>query len=112
MLLVLTTIVRGSMFRLHFEWVRGEAIVQIDIRDTATDGPVYQQIKDQVTELIKAGTLSAGEALPPPATIATQCSVDRGEVSRAYFELEQLGLVASKKSKNFLGEATVSYVVV
>jgi GntR family transcriptional regulator len=85
--------------------------LEITIGDTATKGPVYQQIKDQVTELIQAGTLVAGEALPSPASLAAKANVDRGEVSRAYFELEQLGLIASKKSKNFLGESTVVYSI-
>ena len=85
--------------------------MDIAIGDTATKGPVYQQIKDQIAEMIETGTLAAGETLPSPATVAGKANVDRGEVSRAYFELEQLGLIASRKSKNFLGEATTTYSV-
>lgn len=85
--------------------------MDIQIRDTASCGPVYQQIKDQITEMVSSGALASGAALPAPGSLATQISVDRGEVARAYFELEQLGLVASKKSKNFLGESTVNYSI-
>jgi GntR family transcriptional regulator len=85
--------------------------VDIAIGDTATKGPVYQQIKDQIAEMIESGRLASGETLPSPAIVAGKTNVDRGEVSRAYFELEQLGLVDSKKSKNFLGEATTTYSV-
>ena len=85
--------------------------MDIQVRDTAGHGPVYLQIGTQIADLIKAGTLAAGVELPPPGQLARQCNVDRGEVSRAYFELEQNGLVVSKKSKNFLGETLTSYTV-
>ncbi len=85
--------------------------MDIQVRETSAYGPVYQQISTQISELIKTGKLASGESLPSPAHVARQCNVDRGEVSRAYFELEQGGLIVSKKSKNFLGETSTTYSV-
>jgi GntR family transcriptional regulator len=85
--------------------------VDIQVLDTATHGPVYLQIRSQISELIKSGELKSGEALPGPGALARQCNVDRGEVTRAYFELEQESLVVSSKSKNFLGEVSTNYSV-
>lgn len=86
--------------------------LDIKILDTAGHGPVYEQIRSQIAAMIEGGELTTGSELPKPHVIATQCGVDRGEVQRAYFELEQAGLLVSKKSKNFLGESTVTFRVV
>lgn len=82
--------------------------LDIKVQDTAGHGPVYEQIRSQIAAMIESGELSKGAELPKPHLIATQCSVDRGEVQRAYFELEQAGLVESRKSKNFLGETSIT----
>jgi len=85
--------------------------VDIKVLDTTVHGPVYLQIRLQIAELISSGSIKPGDNLPSPATLARDLNVDRGEVSRAYFELEQEGSVAVKKSKNFLGEATTTYYI-
>ncbi len=84
--------------------------MEISILDTS-HGPVYEQIRSQIAEQIAAGTLVSGAELTRPAALAQQLKVDRGEVSRAYFELEQQELVTVKRSKNFLGETMTSYFV-
>lgn len=85
--------------------------MEIIVRDTATHGPCYEQIRSQISDQIRSGLLASGSELPRPAKIAEQINVDRGEVSRAYFELEQQGLIVSKKTKNFLGETVTSFRV-
>ena len=87
-----------------------EAAVEITILDTS-HGPIYEQIRIQIAEMISSGGLKSGSELPRPPALAQQCNVDRGEVSRAYFELEQQEMVVVKKSKNFLGESVISYYV-
>ncbi len=84
--------------------------MDIKVLDTS-HGPYYEQIRTQVTQLIENGTLASGAELPRPATLAQQCKIDKGEISRAYFELEQQGLVEAKRSKNFLGESSTAYYV-
>jgi len=77
----------------------------------AEAGPVYAQVRTQIETLIQSREVRSGELLPSPAVLAQQLSVDRGEIQRAYFELEQSGLVVKKTGKDFLGNSKVSYTV-
>ena len=85
--------------------------MDIKVQDTAGHGPVYEQIRSQIAAMIESGELAKGVEEPKPHVIASQCGVDRGEVQRAYFELEQSGLIVSRKSKNFLGETSLVFRV-
>ena len=73
--------------------------------------PVYLQVREQVEAQIRNKTVSKGESLPSPATLAQKLSVDKGEIQRAYFELEQLGLITKHTGKDFLGKPKVDYRV-
>ena len=84
--------------------------MDIELKDSS-HGPVYAQIREQIQNQILAKQLVAGEALPSPATLAHQLSVDRGEIQRAYFELEHTGLVKKETAKDFLGQQKTTYRV-
>ena len=73
--------------------------------------PVYLQVRQQIEEQIKSKQLAAGEVLPSPVALAQKLSVDKGEIQRAYFELEQSGLIGKQIGKDFLGKPKTSYVV-
>lgn len=77
-----------------------------------THGPVYAQVRQQLEDLIKSQTVPAGETLPAPAALAQKLAVDKGEIQRAYFELEQSGLIRKESGKDFLGHAKTTYRVV
>ena len=77
----------------------------------AEAGPVYAQVRTQIEALIHDKQVRSGETLPAPAALAQQLSVDRGEIQRAYYELEQSGLITKKSGKDFLGNSKVSYTV-
>lgn len=83
----------------------------IELKDRAS-APIYAQVRDQLQQLVKDKALAGGETLPSPAQIAQKLSVDRGEVQRAFFELEQYGLIKKVTGRGFLDSVTVSYVVV
>jgi GntR family transcriptional regulator len=83
----------------------------IQLKDAAEGGPVYLQLRRHIEERIRDQRLRPGDALPSPAALAQRLSVDRGEVQRAYFELEHYGLVSKSVSKDFLGKEKVSYAV-
>lgn len=85
--------------------------MEIKLQDTAGHGPVYEQIRSQIAAMIESGELAKDAEVPKPHVIASQCGADRGEVQRAYFELEQAGLIVSRKSKNFLGESSLTFRV-
>jgi len=84
--------------------------MDIQLKDR-TEGPYYLQIRQQVESLIRDKQLKAGDALPSPASLANKLSIDRGEVQRAYFELEHTGLVTKTVAKDFLGKDKTTYTV-
>lgn len=84
--------------------------INIELKDKL-HSPVYAQIREQVETQIRNKTVSSGESLPSPAALAQQLSVDRGEIQRAYFELEQLGLITKHTGKDFLGKPRIDYRV-
>jgi GntR family transcriptional regulator len=84
--------------------------MNIELKD-ASHGPIYAQVREQIEALIRSGALTAGEALMSPASLAQKLAVDRGEIQRAYFELEHAGVVAKESGKDFLGKPKTTYRV-
>lgn len=84
--------------------------MNIELKD-GSHGPVYAQVKQQIESQISSQTVRSGESLPSPAALAQRLSVDKGEIQRAYFELEQLGLITKHAGKDFLGKAKIDYRV-
>ena len=84
--------------------------MNIELKDT-THSPIYAQVKQQIETQIGNQTVRSGESLPSPATLAQKLSVDKGEIQRAYYELEQLGLIVKHTGKDFLGKPKIDYRV-
>ena len=84
--------------------------MNIELKDVSHN-PVYAQVREQIEAQIKNKVVSPGEPLPSPAVLASKLSVDKGEIQRAYFELEQSGLVKKESGKDFLGKPKVTYCV-
>jgi GntR family transcriptional regulator len=84
--------------------------MNIELRELSA-GPVYLQVREQIETQIAGKTIASGEALPSPAALARKLSVDKGEIQRAYFELEQSGLIKSETGKDFLGHSKTTYRV-
>ena len=84
--------------------------LKIELKDL-THNPVYAQVRQQVEEHIRNKTVASGESLPSPAALAQQLSVDKGEIQRAYYELEQLGYITKQTGKDYLGKPKVEYRV-
>jgi DNA-binding transcriptional regulator YhcF (GntR family) len=85
--------------------------MNIKIGDRTQNGPIYAQVREQIEAHIKDKQVAAGDPLPSPAALATQLSIDKGEVQRAYFELERAGLVKKKTGRDFLGKEKTTYTV-
>ncbi len=84
--------------------------MDITLQDLS-QGPVYAQVRQQIELQIKEQKIAKGEALPLPGLLAQKLSVDKGEIQRAYFELEHAGLISKQTGKDFLGQPKVSYRV-
>ncbi|HSE15542.1 MAG TPA: winged helix-turn-helix domain-containing protein [Pyrinomonadaceae bacterium] len=84
--------------------------MNIELKDLSHN-PVYAQVRQQIEDQIKNKTLAPGEQLPSPAALAQRLSVDKGEIQRAYYELEQLRLITKQTGKDFLGKPRIDYRV-
>jgi len=76
-----------------------------------SEGPVYLQVRDQIQSRINSKMIPSGETLPSPAALARKLSVDKGEIQRAYFELEHSGLIKKETGKDFLGHQKTTFRV-
>ena len=65
--------------------------------DLASGVPPYEQIRLQVLAHVAAGRLKAGDRMPTIRDLATDLGVAPGTVQRAYRELEQAGVVATRR---------------
>ncbi len=84
--------------------------MNIELKDLSHN-PVYAQVREQIETQIRNKTVSSGESLPSPAALAQKLSVDKGEIQRAYYELEQLRLITKQTGKDFLGKPRTEYRV-
>ncbi|HSE30088.1 MAG TPA: GntR family transcriptional regulator [Pyrinomonadaceae bacterium] len=84
--------------------------MNIELKATSHN-PIYMQVREQIEAQIRSKQISSGEPLPSPTALAQKLSVDKGEIQRAYFELEQGGLVKKETGKDFLGKPKVTYCV-
>lgn len=61
--------------------------------------PIYEQITDQIKEMIISGTLKEGEPLPSMRNLAQQLRISIITTKRAYEELEKEGFIESFTGK-------------
>lgn len=60
--------------------------------------PPFEQIRQQLADLIESGALAGGERLPTVRQLAGDLRVANGTVARAYRELESAGLVVTRRA--------------
>jgi GntR family transcriptional regulator len=65
--------------------------------DPGSAVPPYEQIRSQIEAMVATGTLAAGDRLPSIRQLAHDLGLAGGTVARAYTELEQAGLVVSRR---------------
>src|SRR5947209_19435470 len=71
----------------------------MQIHLSANDGvPIYLQIVNQVKYLVATGRLAPGDELPAIRALAERLLVNPTTVARAYRELEQAGVVTTRRT--------------
>ncbi len=70
--------------------------MRIDV-DGRSAIPIYQQVRDQIRRHVAAGSLGPGAALPSVRELAARLIVNPNTVARAYRELEQEGLLETRR---------------
>jgi len=66
---------------------------------TLSQTPIYEQIQEQIKELVLTGKLSPGEQLPSIRLMAKDLKVGVITVKRAYEELEREGIVVNLQGR-------------
>jgi len=59
--------------------------------------PPYEQVRRQLARLVRVGTLRPGDRLPPLRQLAGDLGLAVGTVARAYRELEEGGLLETRR---------------
>jgi GntR family transcriptional regulator len=72
--------------------------MQIQI-DKTSGVPIHDQIKEQITGLIHAGRLNAGDQLPTIRALAIDLAVNVNTVALAYRELDSAGVIATRRGE-------------
>lgn len=65
--------------------------------ETADPTPPYEQIRVQISTLIRSGQLPAGHRLPSVRQLAADLRAAPGTIARSYRSLEAAGLVESSR---------------
>jgi DNA-binding transcriptional MocR family regulator len=66
-----------------------------------TTAPLYHQLADQIHELIRAGTLRAGERVPSVRRLSNQQRVSVSTVLQAYQRLEDIGVIEARPQSGY-----------
>ena len=61
--------------------------------------PIYEQVIEEIKKELVRGDLKAGAKLPSQRKLAKQIDVNPNTVQRAYREMEQRGLVETKRGR-------------
>ncbi len=77
-------------------------MIEINQRD---ETPIFQQIIDQIGQLISLGVLEKDDKLPSVRAMAKQLGINPNTVARAYRECEVQKLIYSVPNKGFFVEA-------
>lgn len=70
--------------------------IQIDFRSAQ---PIYQQIVDQIRDMVANGSLQPGDQLPTVRQLATDLRVNFNTVARAYRLLDETGMISTQQGR-------------
>lgn len=65
--------------------------------DVASGVPPYEQVRDQIMDLVSAEQLKVGDRLPPIRALAADLGLAAGTVAHAYKDLEVSGVVTTRR---------------
>lgn len=73
--------------------------------DETSDLPIWAQLRNRFTFLIRSGALKEGEQLPSVRSLAAQAHINYNTVARAYRDLELAGLAVSLRGRGMFVQA-------
>ena len=81
------------------------------IISNSSDKPIYEQITDQIKNMVMSGQLKEGMPLPSMRTLAKDLRISVITTKRAYEELERDGFIATMVGKGSFVEAADTRLV-
>lgn len=72
---------------------------ELFVVDETSDLPIWAQLRNRFTFLIRTGALKEGEQLPSVRSLAATAHINYNTVARAYRDLELAGLVVSLRGR-------------
>ena len=77
---------------------RGKTPPQVEVRLSGSAGfPIFTQIADHMRQMVATGQLAPGQHLPTVRQLAESLAISPGTVVKAYRQLEQDGVVQSRR---------------
>jgi GntR family transcriptional regulator len=71
-------------------------LIQLDFRSGL---PIYEQIVQQIRQMVEQGTLKPGDQLPTVRQLATDLRVNFNTIARAYRLLDVAGLISTQQGR-------------
>ncbi|MBQ2765462.1 MAG: GntR family transcriptional regulator [Clostridia bacterium] len=68
------------------------SVINVDTRDRK---PIYEQLIDNIKQLVLHGMLKPDEQLPGVRTLAGELAINPNTIAKAYAELERQGIIYS-----------------
>jgi len=78
--------------------VKNQQIIKVDPTRSV---PIYRQIVDSVNQAIQKKLLKVGDGIPSVNAVASEFSIARGSIFKAYDELRSAGVIDSIPGKGF-----------
>ena len=76
--------------------------------ETASGRPLYQQIVDQVKQMVAAGTLRTGDRLPTVRELSAQLILNPNTVAHAFQQLEREKVIETRRGLGSFIAAAIS----
>lgn len=70
--------------------------ITLDFRSSV---PIYQQIVEQIRQMLGRGELHEGDQLPTVRQLATELRVNFNTIARAYRILDETGLISTQRGR-------------
>ncbi len=79
--------------------------------EVANESFLYEQIADRIARLIRKGTYRTGERIPSVRTLSRQMDVSISTIVKAYFHLENQGLIEARPQSGYYVRHQLSRVL-
>lgn len=74
-------------------------IEQVFVVDESSDLPIWAQLRNRMSFLIRTGKFAANEQLPSVRSVAAQSKINYNTVTKAYRSLEDEGLIVNVRGR-------------